>query len=130
VNRQGKKVNISNIDVEELLETTLPEVVTNFLSVVRDMVLNRRTFLGKKINSHKDDKLGGLIPPQAQEGDSICILYGCSVPVVLRKSLGANGSHYWELVGEAYVHGLMDGEALRGLTDKARREREIEFDMR
>jgi hypothetical protein len=30
-------------------------------------------------------KLLGLVPEEAQVGDLICILYGCSVPVVLRR---------------------------------------------
>ncbi|GLA76942.1 hypothetical protein AtubIFM55763_008820 [Aspergillus tubingensis] len=49
----------------------------------------------------------GLVPAKAQEGDHICVLYGCSVPVILRKK----GDHY-VLIGESYVHGIMDGEAL------------------
>lgn len=49
----------------------------------------------------------GLVPAKAREGDHICVLYGCSVPVILRKK----GDHY-VLIGESYVHGIMDGEAL------------------
>lgn len=55
----------------------------------------------------------GLCPPRTKEGDIICILHGCSVPVVLRPT--ADGM---ELVGEAYVHGIMDGEALEGFRDR------------
>lgn len=43
-----------------------------------------------------------------KQGDQICILYGCSVPVVLRPEGGGR----WKLVGECYVQGVMDGEAL------------------
>jgi hypothetical protein len=49
----------------------------------------------------------GIFPSNTQVGDLICILFGCSVPVVLRP---------WEqefrLVGECFVYGIMDGEAL------------------
>jgi hypothetical protein len=39
---------------------------------------------------------------------AICILFGCSVPVVLRQSpLGT-----YQLVGESYIYGMMDGEVL------------------
>jgi hypothetical protein len=47
----------------------------------------------------------------AMADDIICILYGCSVPVVLRQQKGENGCFY-QLVGEYYVHGMMDGGAV------------------
>jgi len=55
--------------------------------------------------------LYGLGPEGSEKGASLValcafILYGCSVPVVLRSS----GSALYEVVGEAYVHGAMDGE--------------------
>ncbi|CAM1509732.1 Fc.00g000670.m01.CDS01 [Cosmosporella sp. VM-42] len=43
-----------------------------------------------------------------KEGDTICVLYGCSVPVVLRE---VDDHHVF--VGEAYAHGLMDGQAVK-----------------
>jgi len=48
----------------------------------------------------------GLFPPLVAEGDILCILKGCSVPVVLRKVR----SQYLH-VGTCYVFGLMNGEA-------------------
>jgi hypothetical protein len=47
----------------------------------------------------------GLLPEEAQDGDSIAIVLGCYHPVVLRPS----GDEY-KVLGECYVHGLMDGE--------------------
>ncbi|KAI1212937.1 heterokaryon incompatibility protein-domain-containing protein [Annulohypoxylon truncatum] len=52
--------------------------------------------------------LFGLCPPETQVEDIICVLYGCTVPVVLREM----SDGYMKLVGEAYVHGKMDGEAM------------------
>ncbi|MCJ1247071.1 hypothetical protein MMC30_004282 [Trapelia coarctata] len=43
--------------------------------------------------------------------DIICILYGMSVPVVLRPR--HRGSFY-NLIGEAYIHGIMNGEVIPG----------------
>ena len=45
---------------------------------------------------------------------SICILYGCSVPVILRPCAGNTGSGeaYYNLIGDCYLYGMMDGEAL------------------
>lgn len=54
----------------------------------------------------------GLVPPKTQEGDLVCVLFGCSVPVILRKQ----GSHYI-FIGESYVHGIMDGEAIQMMNE-------------
>ena len=55
----------------------------------------------------QEDQIG-LGPAAATKGDIVAILYGCSVPVVLRKS----GDGEVTLVGECYVHGLMAGAAI------------------
>ncbi|KAF4465746.1 ankyrin and het domain [Fusarium albosuccineum] len=57
----------------------------------------------------------GLCPPETKEGDFICILYGCSVPVVLRETPDKRQMIF---VGEAYVHGKMDGEAMEDIPDR------------
>jgi hypothetical protein len=58
----------------------------------------------------------GLVPPFAREGDIICVALGVQTPLVFRKlklTQDQRGSRY-HLVGETYIHGLMDGEALGG----------------
>ncbi|EME40089.1 hypothetical protein DOTSEDRAFT_158763 [Dothistroma septosporum NZE10] len=52
----------------------------------------------------------GMVPQTARKNDIVCVLFGCSVPMVLRPV--GDGTH--KVVGEAYVHGFMDGEALEG----------------
>jgi hypothetical protein len=53
-------------------------------------------------------------------GDAVALLYGAATPMVLREKERSDGAaagvRRWELVGECYVHGAMDGEALRGLS--------------
>jgi hypothetical protein len=52
----------------------------------------------------------GLVPHGTREGDIIGILIGGGAPVVLRlASYDLHGPQY-ELIGEAYIHGWMDGE--------------------
>lgn len=54
-----------------------------------------------------------LGPDALQAGDVVAVLRGGKVPFVLRKvSVGGDGEdeERWVLVGECYVHGLMDGE--------------------
>lgn len=50
----------------------------------------------------------GLGPRGLEVGDIICVVLGCHVPLLLRKC----GDCYM-LVGECFVWGLMDGEAMR-----------------
>ncbi|KAL2063855.1 hypothetical protein VTL71DRAFT_4349 [Oculimacula yallundae] len=64
------------------------------------MATNRRLIIS-------DTGYMGLAPIQTQSGDQICVLYGCSVPVVLREE-----HEGFNLIGECYVHGLMRGEAI------------------
>lgn len=39
----------------------------------------------------------------------VCILFGCNVPVILRQD---SQTGRYELVGESYIYGIMEGEAL------------------
>jgi len=61
----------------------------------------------------------GMAPGNACAGDNICILYGGRVPYLLRKVRVDLDStpHRWEFLGDAYVHGLMDGEAMESIGD-------------
>ena len=49
-------------------------------------------------------------------GDEIWVLGGCTVPVILRKVSSYDDRRY-NFVGQAYVHGVMEGEAAIGVTD-------------
>ena len=84
-----------------------PEFVAEFLQRVQSIIWKRRMILTEQ------EQLLGLAPEAAQEGDLICIIFGCSVPVVLRKIVSdeMTGEHHYALLGDCYVHGMMDGEA-------------------
>ncbi|KAJ3544957.1 hypothetical protein NM208_g2761 [Fusarium decemcellulare] len=63
----------------------------------------------------KDRRLGitqkgylGLFPQRAKEGDDIYVLENCVVPFVMRPAEHGN----LQLVGECYVYGIMEGEAV------------------
>jgi hypothetical protein len=76
------------------------------------MSTNRRLLVTK-------DGYVGLGPIKARQGDHVCILYGCSVPLIFRELKGG-----FSLVGEAYVHGFMDGEAIALVNEGKLKEKE------
>jgi hypothetical protein len=57
-----------------------------------------------------DNGYCGLVPDHTEEGDMICVLFGCDVPVVLRQK----ADHYI-FIGKCYVRGLVYGEAIEAL---------------
>jgi hypothetical protein len=50
----------------------------------------------------------GWVPDQARPGDKLCVLNGLAVPMVLRP----NESDSFDLIGDVYIQGMMDGEVL------------------
>lgn len=51
----------------------------------------------------------GLCPIESKPGDVMYILHGGYVPFIVRWS---EECHAYKLIGEAYVHGIMDGKFL------------------
>lgn len=94
-----------NTDKFRKVEDT-PETMKLFLKRVRNVVWNRKFFLTAGKSRH--GVLYGIAPPKASNNDIICILFGCSVPVVLRKV----SDDRYNFIGECYVHAMMDGESL------------------
>lgn len=54
----------------------------------------------------------GAAPMETQLSDLVCVLFGCSVPVVLRLTPDED---MYNFIGECYLHGFMDREAITGL---------------
>lgn len=50
----------------------------------------------------------GLAPKDTREGDSCCVILGARTPFIVRPI--ADTSCYFKFIGEAYVHGTMNGE--------------------
>lgn len=66
-----------------------------------------------------EDGKTGWAPKAARTGDIVCVILGCAAPVVLRKTEGAR----YQVVGECYMDGIMDGELLLGvLPENLRKE--------
>jgi hypothetical protein len=68
----------------------------------RRLMATGRGYLGwapdNMFGSHKD---------QTWKGDLIAVIFGCSTPIIVRPY-----GEYFQVVGEAYVQGIMDGESM------------------
>jgi hypothetical protein len=102
-------------------------ILNEFLDHVQDVTHNRKLFRAR------NDELFGLAPTAAAVGDAVCVLFGCSVPVILRKRLseGAPGANpYYELIDECYVDGIMAGETIMELEKEEMEAQTVEFEIR
>jgi hypothetical protein len=64
----------------------------------------------------------GIASRTVRRGDSIVIIGGCSAPLVLRTKLSlsrANDLSY-EILGECFIYGFMNGEILRSVKGRSR----------
>ena len=60
----------------------------------------------------------GWVPYAAQEGDIVSLMRGSPVPVIIRPVQRENS---YLMIGQCYIHGIMDGEAVAGKEDQFRR---------
>jgi hypothetical protein len=96
---------------EENITTTLirdrqhSSMALQFIQRVRSIIWNRALFTTTDV---KGRMLFGLAPTEGKPGHKICVLHGCSVPVLLEQV-----DKHWTLVGECFVYGIMDGEAMQ-----------------
>jgi hypothetical protein len=74
----SKRTARAHLKVPQMIDHGTNSFTREFLQRVQAVVFNRKFF---------EDEYGniGLAPSHAQQGDKICILHGCSVPVLLRK---------------------------------------------
>ena len=72
----------------------------------RNMSLSVLALVGRKLATTMNGYLA-LVPEEASEGDRVAVLHGCNFPVLLRPA-----GDMFRYVGECYVDGLMDGEAI------------------
>jgi hypothetical protein len=73
----------------------------------------------KRLMTTTDGRIG-MVPQSSRPGDQVWIIFGCSVPVVVRVS-----GERKELVGECYVDGIMDGEAVEEYRRDKTQERRL-----
>ncbi|KAI1161997.1 heterokaryon incompatibility protein-domain-containing protein [Nemania serpens] len=122
--------NQGNIHPATHTNRRISELTSKYFKRVESVVWNRRVFelkldknseeegletedaRRKVVDSGKEDSpdpIYGLAPRGCEVSDIVCILLGCSVPVILSRG---RSRPLYKIVGEAYVHGMMDGEAM------------------
>ncbi|EME39080.1 hypothetical protein DOTSEDRAFT_83665 [Dothistroma septosporum NZE10] len=108
----------NDLNIRELLRNAnVLDYEKEFLSRIEAVTCNRSYFeAGPELNDKEqvEDRLHGFGPEGLEVNDVVCILFGCTVPVILRpKTNTMTGNlQYYKLVGECYLYGLMDGEAV------------------
>ena len=97
---------------------TIPETASEY-DYTESYCCSNRTGQGRRfittVNGYMGwgpDNMFGTAVSQLKVGDKIAILFGCSTPLVVRPQGG-----YHQVLGEAYIHGLMDGESIRHLQE-------------
>jgi hypothetical protein len=84
-------------------DTATVSLVDRYHTLVTERLEGRRSFM-------LQNGYIGLGPQNLQAGDLVAVLLGASVPFLLRKDENGN----FRVVGEAYVHGIMDGQCVAG----------------
>jgi hypothetical protein len=64
---------------------------------------------GMRLMTTKEGDIGWA-HPLALPNDGVFLLRGCSIPVILREVGGDRGQLDFQVIGDAYVHGIMHGE--------------------
>ena len=77
----------------------------SFAVAARNMCNGRRFFITSKGYT-------GIGPAALRQHDLVCVLFGGRTPFVLKKEEDS-----YRFLGEAYVHGLMNGEAIKKLEE-------------
>jgi hypothetical protein len=102
-----KRLEQAKLEVShELLSTPADQIPNSYLSRLSHVTIEmqRRMLV-------TEQGLVGMAPSHCKLGDEVWVLDGCCIPAVLRRPVaGAEGQ--WELVCEAWMQGLMSGEAL------------------
>lgn len=79
-----QKSRRADININKLLtHGKCPSIVTEFLRRVQAVCFGRR--LAQTAGMRRSPRLLALVPDNARRGDIVCILHGCSVPVVIRR---------------------------------------------
>jgi hypothetical protein len=97
-------------DQGRTLSATLNTLVERRRETLELLLNLSRIAFGRRICLTESGKLG-LVPAAAKAGDTVAVLFGSKVPLILRKRRVAPFAPYL-LLGQAYIEDMMSGEVL------------------
>ncbi|KAH6648755.1 heterokaryon incompatibility protein-domain-containing protein [Truncatella angustata] len=103
---EGQKFKFAVVEAERCWRSKLSIVPQGTLDpCIEQFALGRKFFITPK-------GYFGLGPKNTKPGDRIIALPGSQVPFVMREESTKNFQHAWRLIGESFVHGVMNGEII------------------
>ncbi|KAF7937289.1 uncharacterized protein EAE98_001603 [Botrytis deweyae] len=102
--RQQKPLGKGRLELANLARRLPGQIFQELREAMKFVLKNRRWGITRK-------GYFGLFPRYAEEGDVVYVMEGCDVPYLLRE---VDEKNRFRLVGECYVFGIMDGEAVGG----------------
>lgn len=102
--RQLRPSGRGKLELSSLATRAAGKTFQDVRTAMKAVVKNRRLGITEK-------GYLGLFPNRVREGHKVYVLDGCHVPFLMRQ---VDGQEKMRLVGECYVHGIMDGEAVAG----------------
>nr|CEG03846.1 unnamed protein product [Fusarium acuminatum CS5907] len=100
----GKGYASDNVAVMQQADANrLREQSSIYIAALQDRVSGWRFIVTEK-------GYAGVAPPSVRKGDTVAIMRGGCVPFILQQSKDRQGA--FRLVGECYIHGIMNGQGL------------------
>ena len=134
-----------NLDSEALIaDSSQPSTLINYLKRVQEATAKRKIFRCKRpdpdvgLTQAKNRALKAIVGLGPEDMDSenknlVGILYGSSVPVILRvvddDRSKADNTYHVKLVGPCYAHGHMEGEIFAGMSEMEIKKRTTTFSI-
>lgn len=138
----SKPTTSGDLTLSKLLaQTSESSTMLEYLKRVRMTTRYRRAFrchvgeqrLGQSIVGNVvEEAIVGLGNFKTRADDMVCILFGCSVPLVLRRVLQTpqrEGKMEVELIDACYVHNHMEGEMFAEMSKKEVEAKTTEFQI-
>jgi hypothetical protein len=111
---------MSDEKIAAVVELTRREEKAKDILYKKDFVLLLANTMSQRQFAVTEEGRLALVLPETEPGDIICVFLGAKTPHVLRRVDNSTAAESYRLVGEAYVHGFMDGEAVRDFVGRTK----------